>query len=48
MISQSTIYSLKAMKLTAMAAELEHQLEDFSTYGTLGFKDRLVLLVDAE
>ena len=27
MISQSTIESLKAMKLTAMAAELERQLE---------------------
>lgn len=48
MINQSTIDSLKAMKLTAMATELEHQLEDASTYGTLGFEDRLGLLVDAE
>ena len=48
MINQSTIESLKAMKLTAMAAELERQLEDPSTYGTLGFEDRLGLLVDAE
>ena len=48
MITQSTIASLKAMKLTAMAAELEHQLEDSSTYGTLGFEERLGLLVDAE
>lgn len=48
MITQSTINSLRAMKLTAMAAELEHQLEDTSTYGTLGFEDRLGLLVDAE
>lgn len=48
MITQSTIDSLRAMKLTAMAAELEHQLEDTSTYGTLGFEDRLGLLVDAE
>ena len=48
MISQSTMDSLKAMKLTAMAAELEHQLEDASTYATLGFEERLGLLVDAE
>lgn len=31
-----------------MVTELEHQLEDASTYGTLGFEDRLGLLVDAE
>lgn len=48
MITQSTIDSLRAMKLTAMVTELEHQLEDASTYGTLGFEDRLGLLVDAE
>ena len=28
MINQSTLDSLKAMRLTAMAAELERQLED--------------------
>ena len=48
MITQSTIDSLRAMKLTVMVTELEHQLEDASTYGTLGFEDRLGLLVDAE
>lgn len=48
MIAQSTIDSLKAMKLTAMVAELERQMEDPSMYGTLGFEDRLGLLVDAE
>ncbi len=48
MITQSTIDSLRAMKLTAMATELEHQLEDSSTYGTLGFEERLGVLVDAE
>jgi hypothetical protein len=48
MITQSTIDSLRAMKLTSMAAELEHQLEDSSTYGALGFEERLGLLVDAE
>ena len=34
--------------LRAARAELERQLEDPSTYGTLGFEDRLGLLVDAE
>ncbi len=48
MINQSTIDTLKAMKLTAMAAELECQLEDTTTYGILGFEDRIGLLVDAE
>ena len=48
MITQSTIDSLRAMKLTVMVTELDHQLEDASTYGTLGFEDRLGLLVDAE
>ena len=48
MINQSTIDSLKAMKLTAMADELEHQLEDVATYGVLGFKDRIRLLIDVE
>lgn len=48
MINQSTIDSLKAMKLTAMATELERQLEDAATYGVLGFEDRIGLLVDAE
>ena len=31
MINQSTLDSLKAMRLTAMAAELERQLEDAAT-----------------
>lgn len=48
MINQSTIDSLKAMKLTVMDTEREHQLEDASTYGTLGFEDCLGLQVDAE
>lgn len=48
MINQSTIESLKAMKLTAMAIELERQLEDAGTYSALGFEDRIGLLVDAE
>ena len=36
------------MKLTAMAAELQHQLDDPNTYNTLGFEERVGLLVDAE
>ena len=36
------------MKLTAMANELQHQLEDPATYAALGFEDRLSLLTDAE
>ena len=48
MINQSTLDSMKAMRLTAMAAELERQLEDAATYRTLGFEERIGLLVDAE
>lgn len=48
MVNQSTIDSLKAMKLSAMALELERQLEDAGTYGVLGFEERMGLLVDAE
>ena len=32
MINQSTFELLKAMKLTAMANELQHQMEDPATY----------------
>ena len=48
MINQSTIAALRAMKLTAMADELEAQFADQTTYSQLGFEDRLGLLVDAE
>ena len=48
MINQSTLELLKAMKLTAMANELQHQTEDPATYVALGFEDRLSLLTDAE
>lgn len=48
MINQSTVDFLKVTRLTAMAKELEHQLEDAASYGTLGFEERLGLLVDAE
>jgi DNA replication protein DnaC len=48
MINQSTIESLKTMKLTAMATELQRQMDDPTTYNSLGFEERVGLLVDAE
>ena len=39
---------LRAMKMNALATELERQLEDPESYKQLGFEDRLTLLVDAE
>lgn len=48
MMNQSTIDSLRAMRLTAMANELEAQLADQATYSHLGFEERLGLLVDVE
>ncbi len=44
----STIECLRAMKMNALASELERQLEDSDSYKQLGFEDRLTLLVDAE
>ena len=43
-----TIERLKAMKMNALASELERQIEDADSYKQLGFEDRLTLLVDAE
>lgn len=48
MFIQSTVDCLKKMKLSAMAEELKHQLEDPGMYTSLGFEDRLSLMVDAE
>lgn len=48
MIDLSTLETLKAMRCSAMAAELERQMSDPNTYQTLGFEDRIGLLVDAE
>lgn len=48
MIIQSTIDTLKSMRFSAMAGELEKQLSDPATYNSLGFEERLGLLVDAE
>ena len=43
-----TIERLRAMKMNALASELERQIEDSDSYKQLGFEDRLTLLVDAE
>ena len=43
-----TIERLRAMKMNALASELERQIEDADSYKQLGFEDRLTLLVDAE
>lgn len=48
MRNNSTIESLKAMRFSAMAAELEWQMGDPSAYSQMGFEERLSLLVDAE
>lgn len=48
MINQSTIELLRAMKLPAMAQELEKQIKDSGTYSKLGFEERLGLMVDSE
>jgi len=48
MKNNATIDSLKAMRFSAMAAELERQIQDPSTYTHIGFEERVALLVDAE
>ena len=48
MINQETIKQLRALRLPAMANELESQLEAPQQYRDLSFEDRLALLVDAE
>ncbi len=48
MISESTVENLRTLRCSAMAAELERQLNDPETYNSLGFEERLGLIVDAE
>lgn len=48
MMVQSSMEALKAMRFTAMAAELERQLSGPGIYSQMGFEERLGLLVDAE
>ena len=47
MIDQETVEMLRKMRMTAMADELSHQLQD-STFNELGFEERLGLMVTAE
>ena len=48
MINEQTVDILRKMKLNAMANELMNQLNDSNTYNSLGFEERIGLLVDAE
>ena len=48
MINLETVKALRALRLPAMARELESQLEAPQLYKGLSFEDRLALLVDAE
>lgn len=48
MTNQSTIDLLREMKFSAMANELVRQLENPKTSQSLGFEERLALLVEAE
>lgn len=44
----NTIEQLRAMRMNALASELERQIKDADSYKQLCFEDRLTLLVDAE
>lgn len=48
MINLETVKALRSLKLSAMARELESQLEEPQRYKGLSFEDRLALLIEAE
>ena len=48
MINPLTADTLRRLRCSAMAAELEKQLSDPNTYNALAFEERLALIVDAE
>lgn len=48
MTNSSTLETLKALKLSAMASEFRNQLENPNSYNQLEFEERMALLVDAE
>lgn len=48
MKNSAAIDSLKAMRFSAMAAELKRQIQEPATYAHMGFEERVALLVDAE
>ena len=48
MINQSTVETLKNLRLGTMAIAFEHQLLDRERYGNMSFEERLGIIVDAE
>lgn len=48
MINSSTVETLRAMRCSAMASQLDSQLKDPKTYDSLSFEERIALMVDAE
>lgn len=48
MLTETTIDILRAMHCSAMATELVRQLDDPKTYASLGFEERIGLIIDAE
>ena len=48
MINASTLEKLKALNLSAMADEFQNQVNDSKAYNSLGFEERIGLLVDVE
>ena len=48
MISASTFEKLKALNCSAMADEFQNQIDNSKSYNSLGFEERLGLMVDAE
>lgn len=48
MINASTFEKLKALNCGAMADEFRNQINDSTSYNSLGFEERLGLLVDTE
>lgn len=48
MTSQPTVDTFKKIHISAMDRELQNQLSDPDTYNSLGFEERVGLLVDAE
>ena len=47
MINLETVKALRSLKLSAMARELESQLEEPQRYKGLSFEDRLALLIES-
>ena len=48
MMNSNTTDTLRKMKFGAMADEYQRQLQDPSSYSSMGFEERFALMVDAE